>query len=108
MFLLGLTLFWSWSYARRADLVAEDAPPEIHAAVVRRIVIAQALYAAGAALCFLNPYYSIAVIVLVQLNYAIAPRFCWGLFSRNHPENCAVGNPNRSSSWAQSKDLCFP
>jgi uncharacterized membrane protein len=82
IFLLGLTLFWSWSYARRADLVAEDAPPEIHAAVVRRIVIAQALYAAGAALCFLNPYYSIAVIVLVQLNYAIAPRFCWGLFAR--------------------------
>jgi len=80
--LLGGTLFWSWSYARRADLLVDDAPPEIHAAVVRRIVIAQTLYAAGAALCFLNTYYSIAAIVLVQVNYAIAPRFCWGLFSR--------------------------
>jgi hypothetical protein len=77
-----LTLFWSWSYARCADLIAEDAPPHIHAAVVRRIVIAQSLYAAGAALCVLNTYYSIAAIVLVQVNYAIAPTFCWGLFSR--------------------------
>jgi len=80
--LLGLTLYWSWSYATRTHLLANDVPEEIHPAVVRRIVIAQSLYAAGAALCFLNPYYSIAAIVLVQVNYAIAPRFCWGLFSR--------------------------
>jgi hypothetical protein len=50
----------------------------IHPAVIRRIVIAQSLYAAGAALCFLNTYYSIAAIILVQVNYAVAPRFCWG------------------------------
>jgi hypothetical protein len=50
--------------------------------VVRRIVMAQSLYAAGAALCFINTCYSIAAIALVQLNYAIAPRLCWGLFSR--------------------------
>ncbi|MGA2414197.1 MAG: TMEM175 family protein [Candidatus Sulfotelmatobacter sp.] len=80
--LLGLTLFWSWSYANRAHLLADDLPPEVHPAVVRRIVIAQSLYAAGALLCFFNTYCSIAAIVLVQLNYAIAPRFCWGLFSR--------------------------
>jgi uncharacterized membrane protein len=81
--LLGLTLYWSWSYATRAHLLDDDVPAEIHPAVVRRVVIAQSLYAAGAALCFLNTYYSIAAIVLVQVNYAIAPRFCWGLFSRN-------------------------
>ncbi len=80
--LLGLTLFWSWSYARRAHLLADDVPDEIHSAVVRRIVIAQTLYACGAALCFFSTYYSIAAIVLVQINYAIAPRFCWGIFSR--------------------------
>src|ERR1700691_3444841 len=80
--LLGAALYWSWSYATRARLFADDAPANIHSAVVRRIVIAQSLYAAGAALCFLNTYYSIAAIVLVQVNYAIAPRFCWGLFSR--------------------------
>lgn len=84
--LLGLTLYWSWSYATRAVLIADDAPEDIHSAVMRRIVIAQSLYAGGAALCFLNTYYSIAAIVLVQVNYAIAPRFCWGLFSRRCSE----------------------
>src|SRR5579863_6892435 len=80
--LLGLTLYWSWNYATRNRLLADDAPPEIHTAVVRRIVIAQTLYACGAALCFIGTYYAIAAIVLVQVNYAIAPKFCWGLFSR--------------------------
>jgi len=80
--LLGLTLFWSWTYATRAHLLIDDLPPEIHPAVIRRIVIAQSLYAAGAALCFISTYYAIAAIVLVQINYAIAPKFCWGLFSR--------------------------
>jgi uncharacterized membrane protein len=84
--LLGLALFWSWSYATRAHLLAADVPAEIHPAVIRRIVIAQSLYAAGAALCLLGTYYGIAAIVLVQLNYAIAPRFCWGLFSRKSLE----------------------
>jgi uncharacterized membrane protein len=83
--LLGAALYWSWSYATRARLLADDTPAEIHSAVVRRIVIAQSLYATGAALCFFNTYYSIAAIVLVQINYAIAPRFCWGLFSRKSP-----------------------
>ncbi len=85
--LLGAALFWSWSYATRNHLLSEDLPAEIHPAVVRRIVIAQALYACGAALCFLSTYYSIAAIVLVQLNYAIAPRFCWGIFSRRHQKD---------------------
>lgn len=82
IFLLGFILYWSWSYATRAQLLVDDLPPEVHPAVVLRIVIAQSLYAAGAALCFIDTYYAIAAIVLVQLNYAIAPRFCWGLFSR--------------------------
>jgi len=80
--LLGAMLYWSWSYATRAQLLAGDLPEGVHSAVVRRIVIAQSLYAVGAALCFFGTYYSIAAIVLVQINYAIAPRFCWGLFSK--------------------------
>jgi uncharacterized membrane protein len=80
--LLGAMLYWSWRYATRANLLSDELPEDIHPAVIRRIVIAQSLYAGGAALCFLNTYYSIAAIVLVQINYAIAPRFCWGLFSR--------------------------
>ncbi len=88
--LLGAALLWSWSYATRTHLLSEDIPGEIHPAVVRRIVIAQTLYAGGAVLCFFNTYYSIAAIVLVQLNYAIAPRLCWGIFSRRPDNN---GNP---------------
>ncbi|HUD67635.1 MAG TPA: TMEM175 family protein [Candidatus Sulfotelmatobacter sp.] len=87
IFLLGLTLYWSWSYATRARLLSDQVPAEVHPAVRRRIVIAQSLYASGAALCFLNTYYSIAAIVLVQVNYAIAPQFCWGLFSRKSAES---------------------
>jgi hypothetical protein len=44
---------------------------EFHPAVIRRIVIAQSLYASGAVLCFFNTW-GIAAILLVQVNYAIA------------------------------------
>ncbi len=53
---------------------------EMRSALERRIVIAQSLYAFGALLCVINTYVSIAFIVLVQLNYVIAPRF--GLLER--------------------------
>jgi uncharacterized membrane protein len=76
VFVSGAMLYFSWSHATRADLIKADAPPEIRNSICRRILIAQSLYAAGAALCFVSTYVSIAVIVLVQLNYAIAPR--WG------------------------------
>jgi hypothetical protein len=42
--------------------------------VERRIVVAQALYAFGALLCLFNTYVSIAFIILVQVNFALAPR----------------------------------
>jgi uncharacterized membrane protein len=72
--LLGIALYASWTYARRAGLVKADIPPELDGAIRRRIVIAQSLYALGAGLCILNTYVSIAFIVLVQLNYVLAPR----------------------------------
>ena len=71
---LGAMLYWSWMYAVRHRLVREDTPDEVNHSICRRILIAQSLYAVGAALCVINTYLSIAVIVLVQLNYAIAPR----------------------------------
>ncbi len=74
IFLPGAMLLWSWAYATRANLVNADTPDEVRGSICRRIVIAQALYAAGAALCLINTWVSIAVIVLVQLNYAVAPR----------------------------------
>ena len=89
-FPVRVTLYLSWRYATRNRLLADDVPDEIHPAVVWRIAIAQSLYACGAALCFLNTYYAIAAIVLVQVNYAIAPRFCWGLFSRGSVKSDAA------------------
>lgn len=73
--LLGVALYASWGYAIRARLVADGLAPEVPAAVCHRIIVAQSFYAFGALLCIFNTYWSIALIVLVQLNYAIAPRF---------------------------------
>jgi uncharacterized membrane protein len=71
----GVMLYWSWAHATRAGLIKSDAPAEIRNSICRRIIIAQSLYAVGAALCLINTWISIGIIVLVQLNYAIAPRF---------------------------------
>lgn len=76
--LLGSIIFLSWRYARRAGLLKDEVTPEIFAANQRRIVIAQSLYAFGALLCIINTYVSMCFIMLVQLNYALAPRF-WRL-----------------------------
>ena len=72
--LLGATLYFSWVCALGTGLVKADLPREASAAIQRRIVIAQSLYAFGAILCVISTYWSIAFIILVQLNYAIAPR----------------------------------
>jgi hypothetical protein len=60
--------------ALRERVVKDDLPPEVPAAICRRIIVAQSLCAFGARLCVISTYCSIAFIVLVQLNYAIAPR----------------------------------
>lgn len=70
----GTMLFWSWSHALHHGHVKADTEEEVKGSICRRIVIAQSFYAAGAALCFISTWLSIAVIVLVQLNYAVAPR----------------------------------
>jgi uncharacterized membrane protein len=77
---LGAMLYWSWKYATRMGLIKTDTPEEVSASICRRIAIAQSLYAGGAALCAINTWVSIAAILLVQLNYAPAPR--WGRRSR--------------------------
>jgi len=50
-------------------------PPHFSQAIKKRILVAQSLYAFGALLCLFDNAWSIGFIVLVQLNYAIAPRF---------------------------------
>jgi uncharacterized membrane protein len=75
--LLGLLLYCCWARAVKAGVVRDGVPSEFHQAIRRRIIGSQSLYAFGAMLCVINTYASIAFIVLVQLNFAIAPRIKW-------------------------------
>jgi len=77
---LGAMLYWSWTHATHANLIKPDTPEEVRASICKRILIAQSLYALGAALCVINSWASIAAVFLVQLNYAIAPQ----LWRRKH------------------------
>ena len=72
--MLGLLLYVAWIYATRHALVTSDATPAVSGVIKRRIFVAQGLFAFGAVLCFINPLWSIAFIVLVQLNFALAPK----------------------------------
>lgn len=75
IFVTGLAIYATWVYAKRAGLVREDVGPEVDAAIRRRIAIAQTLYAIGMAIgLVLGTLPAVAFIVLVQLNFAIAPR----------------------------------
>jgi uncharacterized membrane protein len=75
IFMPGALLYISWVVATRHGLIREDTPAEVRMAICRRVVIAQSLYAVGAALCLVSVRLSVGAILLVQLNYAIAPRF---------------------------------
>jgi uncharacterized membrane protein len=73
--LAWIWLYVGWRYGARAGLVRDEAVGEVSRATERRILVAQGLYALGALLCVINTYVSIAFIVLVQLNFVLAPRF---------------------------------
>ena len=73
--LLGAFLLAAWYRAKWFGLVSPDAPPDVDQAFVQRVLLAQALYAIGAALCVFSTWWSIVAIFAVQLNYVIAPRF---------------------------------
>jgi uncharacterized membrane protein len=75
--LLGFVLYCGGRYAQGAGLVKDGTSAQACKALERRILGAQALYAVGAAFCVVNTYVSIIFIVLVQLNFAIAPRIRW-------------------------------
>ena len=80
LLLLGVALFASWQYAQHAGLMKDEVTAEIHSATERRIIFYQAFYAFAVLLCAINTYLSIALLVLMQLNSAIAPRI--GLLER--------------------------
>ena len=72
---LGGILFAALEYAVRAHLFQESEEPELVRLMRGRILIAQSLYAVATAMSlFFSTWVSIALIVLIQLNYVIAPR----------------------------------
>jgi len=73
IFLAGLAIYIHWIYACKAGLLNEGmATEEVFKAIQNRVIIAQSLYLTAALLCFINTYLSVAMTILVQLNYALA------------------------------------
>lgn len=71
---LGLALFVSLRYAERAGLMSEETTADMRAALRRRIVVYQCLYALAALTCLINTYLAIGLLIALQLNAVIAPR----------------------------------
>jgi uncharacterized membrane protein len=74
LFGLGAMLFISLEYADRAGLMSDDTTEDMRAAMKRRIVVYQCLYALAALTCLINTYLAIGLLVALQLNSVIAPR----------------------------------
>ncbi|HXT05927.1 MAG TPA: TMEM175 family protein [Roseiarcus sp.] len=75
--LCGLTIYLTWALAAGRKLVRADCPPETDRAIRRRIVIAQSLYFLGGLIGLVHTLIGVAFIILVQLNYAVAPVRRW-------------------------------
>ena len=74
IFVLGAVLLLAFEYGARAGLFPEADRASIARLTRRRVYGAQALYLAAMLLCFIDTHLSIAAIVPIQLNYAVAPR----------------------------------
>jgi uncharacterized membrane protein len=75
LLLLGAVLWISLRYAEHAGLFTEGTTADMRAALERRIVVYQVLYALSALTCLIDTYVAIGLIVALQLNAVIAPRF---------------------------------
>jgi uncharacterized membrane protein len=74
--LLGLLLLLHWHYAWKNDLLTRDPDhEEINTAIRNRLIIAELLYGGAALLSVISTYLSIALLIIIQLNYAMAPSF---------------------------------
>ena len=74
---LGALILVAAEYAARAGLFNSANKGTILRAVRRRVYIAQSLYLLATLVCFIDTRLSIGLIVLIQLNYAIAPRIAF-------------------------------
>jgi len=73
--LLGAALFAGLEYGLRAHLFKEETTHDLAVLMRGRILIAQSLYAGATLLCVIFPtWVSIALIILIQINYVLAPR----------------------------------
>jgi TMEM175 potassium channel family protein len=75
--ILGALILGSAEYAARAGMFNPANQRTIMRAVRRRVYIAQSLYFIATLLCIVDTRLSIGLIVLIQLNYAIAPRIAF-------------------------------
>jgi uncharacterized membrane protein len=71
---LGVVLFISLEYADTAGLISDQTTDEMRAALKRRIVVYQCLYALAALTSLINTYLAILLLVALQLNSVISPR----------------------------------
>ena len=74
MLALGVVLFVSLRYADRARLMSAETSAEMRAALERRIVVYQCLYAFASLTCLVNTYLAIGLLIVFQLNAVVAPR----------------------------------
>ena len=74
LFPLGVGVYIIWAHAERAKLIRDDAPSELRNAYRRRVIVAQSLYGVGALVGLFSVPLGLALIILIQLNYAVAPR----------------------------------
>jgi hypothetical protein len=67
-------LFLSLRYAEHAGVMSEDTTEDMRAAMARRIVVYQGLYALAALTCLINTYVALGLLVALQVNAVVAPR----------------------------------
>jgi hypothetical protein len=67
-------LFLSLRYAEHAGVISEDTTEDMRAAMARRIVVYQGLYALAALTCLINTYVALGLLVALQVNAVVAPR----------------------------------
>jgi uncharacterized membrane protein len=74
--LLGILLLVHWEYAGKNDFIPGIPDREkIKKTVRNRLIIAESLYACAALLCIISTYLSIALLIVIQLYYALAPTY---------------------------------
>ncbi len=77
LLIFGIITYAHWHYACKMGFITQNIPDfkEIDKSIRNRVITAQIFYAVAALLCFISTYLSIAMIIVVQLNYTLAPSF---------------------------------